>query len=92
MARLDDAVAPHPARQAAAGLFDAGKPSQRPIAGNFELLGSPAHRAIAREAVRKSLVLLKNDGGVLPIRPGGNVLVAGDGARQHRQAVPAAGR
>src|SRR5690606_27274733 len=37
------------------------------------------HRALAREAVRKSLVLLKNQG-VLPLKPGGRLLVAGDGA------------
>jgi len=30
--------------------------------------GSPEHRAVARECVRQSLVLLKNDGGVLPLR------------------------
>jgi beta-glucosidase len=36
-------------------------------------------RALAREAVRKSLVLLKNEG-VLPIKAGANILVAGSGA------------
>ena len=45
-----------------------------------ELLGAPEHRAIARDAVRKSLVLLKNNGGVLPIQAGARVLVTGDGA------------
>src|SRR3546814_17849688 len=34
----------------------------------------------ARQAVRESLVLLKNNGGVLPLNPGANILVAGDGA------------
>jgi beta-glucosidase len=34
---------------------------------------------VAREAVRKSLVLLKNQG-ILPLAPGGRLLVAGDGA------------
>ena len=37
-------------------------------------------RALAREAVRKSLVLLKNDGGALPLRRGGKILVVGKGA------------
>jgi beta-glucosidase len=63
-----------------AGLFEKGRPSSRPLANQRELLGAPAHRAVAREAVRKSLVLLKNDGGLLPLRRKQNVLVAGDGA------------
>ena len=37
--------------------------------GDFALLGSPSHRALAREAVRKSLVLLKNEDGLLPLKP-----------------------
>ena len=45
----------------------------------MELLNAPAARALAREAVRRSLVLLKNDG-VLPIRPSARVLVTGPGA------------
>ncbi len=46
----------------------------------FDTLGSTAHRALAREAVRKSLVLLKNARGTLPINPHATVLVAGDAA------------
>ncbi|WP_052134435.1 glycoside hydrolase family 3 protein [Sphingomonas sp. 37zxx] len=80
MARLDDAVANVLRVKIRAGLLDMGKPSSRPLSGQFELLGSPEHRAIAREAVRKSLVLLKNNGSLLPLRPGANILVAGDGA------------
>ena len=80
MARLDDAVANILRVKLRMGLFDVGKPSARLLAGDYGQLGSPAHRAIAREAVRKSLVLLKNNGGVLPLRPGGRILVAGDGA------------
>jgi beta-glucosidase len=57
------------------GLFE----SARPYEGRTELIGSSAHRALAREAVRKSLVLLKNDG-VLPIRASARVLVTGPGA------------
>lgn len=79
MARLDDAVSRILRVKMRLGLFEAGKPSSRPLAGQWDLLGSPAHRAIAREAVGKSLVLLKNQG-VLPIKAGANVLVAGDGA------------
>src|SRR5690606_41429906 len=38
------------------------------------------HRELAREAVRKSLVLLKNNNNILPIPPNSRVLIAGDGA------------
>jgi beta-glucosidase len=43
------------------------------------MMGAAANRAIARQAVRESLVLLKNEG-VLPIKPNARILVAGDAA------------
>lgn len=43
-------------------------------------VGAPEHLAVAREAVAKSLVLLKNNGSVLPIKAGARVLVTGPGA------------
>ncbi|WP_421838055.1 glycoside hydrolase family 3 N-terminal domain-containing protein [Novosphingobium sp.] len=79
MARLDDAVSRILRVKLRLGLFEMGAPSTRPLAGQWNLLGSPEHRAIAREAVRKSLVLLKNIG-VLPLKKGARLLVAGDGA------------
>lgn len=78
--RLDDAVRRILRVKILAGTFEAGRPSTRPMAGRFDLLGSSEHRALAREAVRKSLVLLKNDTGVLPIRADARILVAGRGA------------
>lgn len=47
---------------------------------NYAAIGAPDHLALAREAVRKSLVMLKNNGRILPIRPGANVLVTGPAA------------
>jgi beta-glucosidase len=79
-ARLDEAVARILRVKLRAGVIDAPKPSARPLAGRFERLGSPEHRAVARQAVRESLVLLKNDGRALPLNPKLNVLVAGPGA------------
>lgn len=79
MERLDDAVRRILRVKMRMGLFDAGKPSRRMHGGKLALIGAPEHRAVARQAVRESLVLLKNDG-VLPIRRGQRVLVAGDGA------------
>ena len=79
MDRLDDAVARVLRLKERLGLFEMGKPSQRALSGEYHLLGAPDHRAVAREAVRKSMVLLKNTG-VLPLQPGGRILVAGDAA------------
>ncbi|MHA6723979.1 glycoside hydrolase family 3 protein [Sphingomonas sp. RS2018] len=79
MARLDDAVRRILRVKLRAGMFEAGPPSSRPLAGRYDLLGAADHRAVARQAVRESLVLLKNNG-VLPLKPGARILVAGDGA------------
>jgi beta-glucosidase len=79
-ARLDDAVRRILRVKLRAHLFTEGRPSSRRLAGHFELLGSPAHRALAREAVRESLVLLKNRNQLLPLSVHAHVLVAGDGA------------
>jgi beta-glucosidase len=75
MSRIDDAVRRILRVKARLGLFAPA----RPFEGKAGVIGAPAHRALAREAVRKSLVLLKNDG-VLPIKAGANILVAGSGA------------
>jgi beta-glucosidase len=80
-ARLDEAVARILRVKLRMGLLSAGRPSARPYAGRIDLLGSPEHREVARQAVRESLVLLKNDGGLLPLSPRSHVLVAGDGAQ-----------
>lgn len=80
MARLDDAVRRILRAKFRMGLFEKPKPSQRALGGQFQLLGSPEHRAVARRAVRESLVLLKNAGGLLPLPPTQRILLAGDGA------------
>ena len=80
MARLDDAVTRVLRVKMRAGLFEAGPVKERDIVGDKELIGHPDHRTLAREAVRKSLVLLKNNDSILPISPSANVLVAGDAA------------
>ena len=48
--------------------------------GDTSAVGASAHLELAREAVAKSLVLLKNNDAVLPIRNGQKVLIAGSGA------------
>ncbi|WP_374012778.1 glycoside hydrolase family 3 N-terminal domain-containing protein [Pseudoxanthomonas koreensis] len=79
-ARVDDAARRILRVKFLMGLFDAPKPSQRALGGKFELLGAPEHREVARQAVRESLVLLKNQDGLLPLQPKQRVLVAGNGA------------
>ena len=78
--RLDDAVRRILRVKFRLGLFEAGRPSTRAVGGQFALIGAPAHRAVARQAVRESLVLLKNQNGLLPLSPKQRILVAGDGA------------
>jgi len=78
MARIDDAVRRILDVKFRAGLFERVRPAERPWA-NSPSFGGAAHREIAREAVRKSLVLLKNEG-VLPLRKDARVLVAGKNA------------
>lgn len=78
--RLDDAVRRILRVKMRLGLFEAGRPSSRAVGGQFALVGAPDHREVARQAVRESLVLLKNQGGVLPLSPKQRILVAGDGA------------
>ncbi|MEL6687657.1 MAG: glycoside hydrolase family 3 protein, partial [Pseudomonadota bacterium] len=80
MERLDDANRRILRVKLASGILDKPKPSERPLAGQVDRLGSAEHRAVAREAVRKSVVLLKNNDGTLPLDPGINVHVVGAGA------------
>lgn len=79
-ARLDDAVSRILRVKLRAGLFEKGAPSTRELAGKRELIGSPEHRAVARQAVRESIVLLKNNAQTLPVKANSKILVAGDGA------------
>ena len=75
--RIDDAVTRILRIKMRAGLWDKPKPSQRKHAGNNALFGAQAHRDLAREAVRKSLVLLKNNQQILPLSRNSKVLLAG---------------
>jgi beta-glucosidase len=74
MSRIDDAVTRILRAKVVAGLFDT------PAAGALSSVGSAAHRQIARQAVRESLVLLKNDHSLLPLSKSARILVAGPGA------------
>jgi beta-glucosidase len=75
-ARIDDAVGRILKVKFELGLFE------HPFATTDHLgeVGSDAHRALARQAVAESQVLLTNDGDVLPLAPNGNIYVAGRNA------------
>ncbi|WP_329286469.1 glycoside hydrolase family 3 protein [Streptomyces sp. NBC_00691] len=75
-ARIDDAVARVLTQKFRLGLFE------KPYADttNLPSIGSAEHRAVAREAVAKSQVLLRNEGSVLPLKPSQKVYVAGSNA------------
>ncbi|HEX5997173.1 MAG TPA: glycoside hydrolase family 3 protein [Jiangellales bacterium] len=74
--RIDDAVRRILAKKFELGLFE------QPYASADRLgqVGSSAHRAIARQAVAESQVLLKNDANLLPLRSNAKVYVAGRNA------------
>ena len=80
MTRLDDAVRRILRVKLRAGLFDKGRPRSGHLLGSSNCSVRAEHRAVARQAVRESLVLLKNRAHLLPLSPKLNVLVAGDGA------------
>lgn len=79
LARINEAVERILVMKMRAGLFTRGLPSD--FADDFsDQIGHADHRAIAREAVRKSQVLLKNEGGILPASPDRKFIIAGPGA------------
>ena len=74
--RLNDAVRRILIVKERLGLFNGKKPSNSP----FSEVGLQHNRDISRQAVRESLVLLKNNKNVLPIKQGKRVLVIGPDA------------
>jgi beta-glucosidase len=78
MSRIDDAVSRIIRVKLNAGLFNAS-PATGPHP-DASVLHSPEVRALARRAVRESLVLLKNNRGLLPLSRTGKILVVGKGA------------
>ncbi|MEX2963920.1 glycoside hydrolase family 3 protein [Microbulbifer sp. TYP-18] len=80
MARIDDAVSRILATKLRAGLFDAPMAPLSSADGVDSPIGNPEHRALARQAVRESQVLLKNEAGLLPLKKNARIFVAGDHA------------
>ena len=75
--RIDDAVFRILKIKKKIGLFD--KPIKNPK--NTNVVGSKKHRDLARKSVRKSLVLLKNKGDILPLdKNSGKITLVGEHA------------
>jgi beta-glucosidase len=76
--RLDEAVRNILSVKYLLGMFDGRKPHLYP----YNYIGDDNHRSIARQAVRESIVLLKNNNNTLPIKTGKHILVIGDSANR----------
>ncbi|MDH6567577.1 beta-glucosidase [Streptomyces sp. SAI-117] len=74
--RIDDAVSRILTQKFRLGLFEKPYADTSGAPG----IGSAGHRAVAREAAAASQVLLRNSGGVLPLRTSQKVYVAGSNA------------
>ena len=76
--RLDDAVRNILKVKSRLGLFNGRVPHE--FKENY--LGDPKHMALARQAVRESLVLLKNNNQLLPLDPSQHIGIIGDAAKK----------
>ena len=79
VSRIDEAVRRILRTKLRYGLFDSPRPARRAGVG-ADSFGCQAHGDIARRAVKKSLVLLKNEQSALPLAPHQRILVAGKNA------------
>lgn len=73
MTRIDDAVRRILRMKFNLGLFADPYAKQELV----DTVGSAEHRAVARQAVRESLVLLKSESRVLPLSPSDNLAIVG---------------
>ena len=76
LSRIDDAIRRILGVKFDLGLFDDpyGKLE------HAKTVGLPSHRKVAREAVQKSMVLMKNTDGILPLNKKSNIVLVGSGA------------
>jgi beta-glucosidase len=79
VSRIDDAVTRILRVKFAMGLMEPGRSLLADPALQKQF-GSPEHRSIARQCVRESLVLLKNERSALPLAPGTRIHISGKNA------------
>jgi beta-glucosidase len=75
MAVVDESVRRVLHVKKALGLFDNPYRSLNPA--RLKEIGTPEHRALARDAARRSVVLLRNAGGVLPLKRDARIALIG---------------
>lgn len=80
MSRVDEAVKRILTIKMRSGLFEHPVAPVALRADADSVIGNATHRALARQAVRESMVLLKNDGDLLPIDKGSSIFIAGSHA------------
>ncbi len=76
MERIDEAVGRILTLKVKLGLFNNAYPEKEAIAQ----FNNPKNKEIALDAARQAMTLLKNDGGILPLKKGTKILLAGPGA------------
>jgi len=80
MERIDDATRRVLRLKYRLGLFD----NPTPLLKDYPDFGSAEHAAVARRAATESMILLKNDGNILPLAEGTKILVTGPNANTMR--------
>jgi len=76
MERIDEAVGRILTLKVKLGLFKNAYPEKDAIAQ----FNNPKNKELALDAARQAMTLLKNDGGILPLKKGTKILLAGPGA------------
>eukprot|EP00948_MAST-09A_sp_MAST-9A-sp1_P000287 g287.t1 len=74
---VDAAFARLTKQQMLLGLFDNDKSKQPYFNLGIDDIDTSAHQQLALEAAHQSIVLLKNDGAILPLKSGSNIAVIG---------------
>ncbi|MFK3576428.1 glycoside hydrolase family 3 C-terminal domain-containing protein [Bifidobacterium thermacidophilum] len=80
----DGRIAPEQLDSMAQGMIDLVAKAQPAMSRDGYRYDRDRHYDIARRAARESMVLLKNEQGTLPVRPGARVAVIGEFARTPR--------
>ena len=84
MERIDDAVRRILRLKYRLGLFDMPNTPRKPKARDYEKFGCEEHAQKALHAAEEAEVLLKNEGGILPLAKGKKILLTGPNANQMR--------